>query len=187
MILICTSFSFDHQEERIRRMEMKEHVKSRVGSGTRADIRQRVLQERTILDGSVNRSVFECEMGATHKMESYCETNLRTRRVSRAVARSVNATLQADGTSKRRDWKQTRCDDGGGGVLPLKLISSRSVYPQVIMIYSGSDAERECAFCGALESVDGGPLSQCKQCSMVVYCGEEHKVTYLRSFISILL
>ncbi|CAG9534765.1 unnamed protein product [Cercopithifilaria johnstoni] len=34
---------------------------------------------------------------------------------------------------------------------------------------------RECAVCGTPKSIDGDALSQCKQCNMVVYCGEEHR------------
>lgn len=37
---------------------------------------------------------------------------------------------------------------------------------------------RKCAVCGASQSIDGGTLSQCNHCSMVVYCGEEHRVSF---------
>uniref|UniRef100_A0AAF5PV59 hypoxia-inducible factor-proline dioxygenase n=1 Tax=Wuchereria bancrofti TaxID=6293 RepID=A0AAF5PV59_WUCBA len=38
-----------------------------------------------------------------------------------------------------------------------------------------TNKKQECAVCGAPKSIDGSALSQCKQCSMVVYCGEEHR------------
>ncbi|VDP11426.1 unnamed protein product [Onchocerca flexuosa] len=47
------------------------------------------------------------------------------------------------------------------------------------MIYSRGTAGRKCAVCGARNSVDGGALSKCKQCSMTVYCGEEHRIREL--------
>ncbi|MCP9262674.1 Egl nine 1 [Dirofilaria immitis] len=34
---------------------------------------------------------------------------------------------------------------------------------------------QKCAVCGIPKSIDGGALLKCKECSMVVYCGEEHR------------
>lgn len=40
----------------------------------------------------------------------------------------------------------------------------------------GASLQRKgCAFCGALQSLNGGPLSKCKHCNMAAYCGEEHQ------------
>ncbi|KAM3717538.1 Hypoxia-inducible factor prolyl hydroxylase [Dirofilaria immitis] len=35
--------------------------------------------------------------------------------------------------------------------------------------------KQKCAVCGIPKSIDGGALLKCKECSMVVYCGEEHR------------